>query len=247
VDLGLYLRVLLRFWYLLVLGFAVAVGLAVLSFYNISSSGLTPRAKETWQSQATLFLTEPGFPAGRRRIDVVPVEIGGETVLQSAQNQPSQYTALAALYARLAQSDQVNEIMRNDGRGPLAGSFSAVPTADTTYRRADPLPMLSLFGTGSTPAAAVETAERGKDAFLRYLRTEQAQAGISPSKRVLVETINEPQSAQLIVPRKKTLPFVVFFAVLFATAALIFVLENLRPSVRPVANEPKLTDVRRSA
>jgi hypothetical protein len=247
MDLRLYSRVLLRFWYLLLLGFALALGLAVLSFYNVSSSGLTPRAKETWQSQATLFLTEPGFPAGRRRIEVVPVEIGGETVLQSAQNQPSQYTALAALYAKLAQSDRVNEMMRNDGRGPLAGTFSAVPTADTTYRRADPLPMLSLFGTGSTAAAAVETAKRGTDAFLRYLRTEQAQAGISPSKRVLVETINEPQSAQLIVPRKKTLPFVVFLAVAFATVALIFVLENLRPSVRPVANEPKLTDVRRSA
>lgn len=247
MDLRLYARVLFRFWYLLLIGFALAVGLAVLSFYNVSSSGLTPRAKEVWQSQATLFLTEPGFPAGRRKIDVVPVVIGGETVLQSAQNQPSQYTALAGLYAKLAQSDQVAALMRNDGRGPLAGSFSAVPTADTTYRRAEALPMLSLFGTGSTPQAAIETAKRGKDAFLRYLRTEQAQAGIGADKRVLVETINEPRSALLIVPRKKTLPFVVFFAVVFATIALAFVLENLRPSIQPVANEHKLADVRRSA
>lgn len=107
--------------------------------------------------------------------------------------------------------------------------------------------MLSLFGTGATPAIAIETADRGKDAFLRYLKTEQAQAGIRQNKRVLVETINEPQRAQLIVPRKKTLPFVVFLAVLFATVALVFVLENLRPSVRSVANEHKLADVRRSA
>ncbi|MCP9485252.1 MAG: hypothetical protein MSC30_05300 [Gaiellaceae bacterium MAG52_C11] len=252
MDLRLYSRVILRFWFLLFLGIVVAFALALLSYYNVSFTGsspkLTPRAEEVWQSQATLFLTEPGFPAGRRNLDVVPVVIGGEVVLQNAQNRPDAYTALASLYAKLAQSDEVGELMRNDGRGALTGDFSVIPAADTTYRREAPLPMLALFGKGSTPKAAEETADRGKDAFLRYLRSEQVQAGIRQNERVLAETINEPQPALLIVPRKKTLPFVVFLAVVFAAIALVFVLENMRPTGRAVANErTPLADVRRSA
>lgn len=251
MDLRLYGGVLRRFWPILMLGIMLAGALAVLSYYNVrlvdGRPELTPRAKEVWTSSATLFLTEPGFPAGRRRIELVPVRIGNETVLQSAQNNPEAYTSLASLYARLAQSDEVAQLIEQDGRGPLTGTFSAIPTADTTYRRAEPLPMLSLFGTANTAEDAQLTAERGKNAFLSYLETQQDEANIRTNKRVVVETLNEPQTAQLVTPRKKTLPFVVFLAVLFATIALLFVLENMRPRNRPAATEPSLVDVRRSA
>jgi hypothetical protein len=173
------------------------------------------------------------------------VKVGNEVVLQSELNSPGSFTLLAGLYARLAQSDQVATLMRGDGQGPVTGRFTAIPTADTTYSRAETLPMVSLFGTGSTPREAELTVERGVAAFLRYLRSQQAEAQIPSDKRVIVETINEPQPAQLIVPRKKTLPIVVFLAVLFATIALIFVLENMRP--RASVSEPTLVDVRRSA
>ena len=36
--------------------------------------------------------------------------------------------------------------------------------------------------------------------------------------------------------RKKTIPIVVLFTVLIATLGLAFILENLRPLVRPVEN-----------
>jgi hypothetical protein len=250
MDLRLYSRVLRRFWHILLLGVGLAPGLALLSYYNVTFNGakpeLTPRGVEVWQSGATLFLTEPGFPAGRTRIDVVPVKIGTEVVLQSEQNSPGTYALLTGLYAKLAQGDRVAELIRRDGQGPVTGTFIAIPTADTSTSRAEPLPMLSLFGSASTPREAESTVERGKKAFLRYLRSEQAKAAIPVDKRVIVQTVNEPQPAQLLVPRKKTLPFVVFLAVLFATIALLFVLENLRPS-RAHASEHALVEVRRSA
>lgn len=249
MDLNLYARVLSRFRYLLVLGIALAGSLAVLSYYNVRFEGgrpnLTPRAQEVWKSEALLFLTEPGFPAGRRDLELVPVTVGEETTLQPEYNPPDRYTGLAPLYAKLASSDRVRALMAQGG--PVEGQFAAFPTVDTTSRRESPLPMVSLIGTGATPAAAETTVRRGKDAFLLYLRGQQSRADIPRDKRVVVQTVNEPAPAQLVVPRKKTLPFAVLLAVLFATLALIFVLENMRPAVRVVPDERPLTDVRRSA
>jgi hypothetical protein len=41
-----------------------------------------------------------------------------------------------------------------------------------------------------------------------------------------------------VAPRKKTLPAVIFLGILAATLMLVFVLENLRPRVRPVSTLP---------
>lgn len=248
MDLRLYARVLLRFWLVLLVGLTLAASLGVLSYYELrfddSGPKLTPRSEELWQSESLIFLTEPGFPAGRRVLDLVPVTVGEEVTFQPEFNPPDRYTGLAPLYAKLAQSDRVRALIERDG--PLKGAFLALPTADTSTRRESPLPMVSLYGRGPTPAAAEETVQRGKDAFLAYLRSQQSRADIPQEKRVTIETLNEPQPAQLVVPRKKTLPFVVFLAVLFATLALIFVLENTRPAIRALPERP-VTDVRRSA
>lgn len=251
MDLALYGRVLRRFWYIVLLGIVLAAVLAITSYFRVSFDGgapkLTPRAKEQWQSQATLFLTEPGFPAGRRTIDLVPVDVAGQVTLQSKYNDPNRYTGLASLYARLAESDQVRALMQRNGG--TTGTFQAIAAADTTYGKAVGLPMLSLFGTGPTPRIAEETARRGMNAFLAYLKDEQVQAQIAQKQRVLVEVLNQPQSAQLLVGRKKTLPFVVFLAVLFATLALVFVLQSVRPAKVRAVPEPEhaIEDVRRLA
>ena len=256
MDLALYGRVLRRFWYILLFGTTVAIALSLASYFEVSFDGgsptLTPRAAEQWQSQATLFLTEPGFPAGRRTIDLVPVNIAGQVTLQSKYSDPNRYTSLASLYARFAESDEVRALMDRDGAPK--GSFQAIAAADTTYGKAVGLPMLSLFGTGPTPQIAEETTTSGMNAFLTYLRDEQARAEIAQKQRILVEVVNQPQPAELIVGRKKTLPFVVFFAILFATLAFVFVLQNLRPpKVRAVPErstddtERAIEDVRRLA
>ena len=41
--------------------------------------------------------------------------------------------------------------------------------------------------------------------------------------------MNTGFSPRLIAPRSKTMPIVIFLAVMFATMSLVFVLENLRP------------------
>lgn len=62
----------------------------------------------------------------------------------------------------------------------------------------------------------------------------QTEAGIPANERIVLQVLETGANAQLLSPRKKTLPALVFMAVLAATLALAFVLENVRPSSRPV-------------
>jgi hypothetical protein len=226
MDLPLYFRVLRRHRTVLVIGCVAAILLATLSYYRVSWSGvmpkLTPRKAEVWQSQAQVFLTQNGFPAGSR------TQFGVA----------SQFTGLASLYAQLAQSDPVLERIKANG-GPLDGVFQAIPVVDST----SPLPIVGLFGKGATAASAQSTLDRGLAGFLGYVRASQAAAGIPQKQRVDLQILNAPGQAILIEPRKKTLPVVVFLAILVATLATAFILENRRRGALEEATDDGLGEL----
>jgi len=211
MDLALYARVLSRHSAVLLIGCAMAFFLALTSYYRVTVDGLlpelTPRKAEIWQSQANVYLTEKGFPAGSR----------------AQYNNASRFTGLTGLYARLAQSDQV--LKRIERSGPLPGAFQAAPVVDTIAGPVS-LPVVALFGKASSPATAKDTLARGLEGFLGYVRANQIAAGIPKRQRIELHIINAPESASLIEPRKKTLPVVVFLAVMIAAVALVFILEN---------------------
>jgi hypothetical protein len=227
MDLRLYGQVLWRHRFVVLGGAALALLLAILSFYRVDLSGgiprLTPRKAEVWQSQASLFLTQAGFPAGRNSINLVPVAVGGQVVPTPQYNQPGALGSLASLYAQLAMSDAVMNRMRR--AGPVPGSFLVTPVADSSGRSTQPL--LNLFGQAPTPQGAERTVERGLTAFVGYIHARQVAAKIPVSQRVQLAVVNAPGPASVIQPRKKTLPFVIFLAVLFASVALAFILENV--------------------
>ena len=99
------------------------------------------------------------------------------------------------------------------------------------------LPLLSIGGISTSPAGARRLASRAVDAFLRYLETEQVRSGIPKSQRVVLQVIKQPVKVELLRGRPKTLPLMIFLTVLLVTAAIAFVLENLRPRVRSVSEE----------
>lgn len=214
MDLPLYFRVLGRHRKVLVIGFLAAVLLSTLAYYRVSWNGvtpkLTPRKAEVWQSQAQVFLTQNGFPAGSR------TQFGAA----------GQFNGLASLYAQLAQSDEVLARIKTNG-GPLDGSFQAIPVTDASQSA---LPIVALFGKAATAGAAQTTLRRGLAGFLAYVRSSQEAAGIPVKQRIDLQILNAPGQAALIEPRKKTLPIVVFLAILMATLATAFILENRRRS-----------------
>jgi hypothetical protein len=215
MDLNVFVRVLWRYRGLVFVGVTVALLLAVLSYFKITFNGaspkLQPRAAEVWQADSTILLTQHGFPAGN----------------VNGANSVGRLIGLAPLYAKLANSDAVRAEVKGL-QTELHGSYTVLPAADTSYGSVSGLPAIQILGRAGGPTQAITVTQRATDAFLRYLRQQQVGAGITPRVRVDAQLLNAPGDLALIVPRKKTLPIVVFLGVLFATIAGTFVLENAR-------------------
>jgi hypothetical protein len=264
VDLALFLRVLWRFRFLVVAGLIVALALAFFSFIRVSVVDGSPRfayrEKETYESWALLFVTQPGFPWGR---SVISEEQQPQQVPQPQQEpavadngksapttapadttprfaDPSRFATLAVLYATLATGDPVREIMLREG--PIDGEIEASPVLSSEMlsdavrsqvRFADALPLVRITGRADTPAVATALAGREIDAFLQFLKEKARSSGIPRDKRVTVTVLEQPSQAELVKGRPMLYPALVFLGVMGATILLAFALENLRPRPSP--------------
>jgi hypothetical protein len=224
MDLTLYGRVLWRFRWLVLSGILVAILLAVLSVAKVSSHGLSYRKHEVWQSSTTILLTQHGFPWGRT---VVPASQPGAT------GGPGWLSGLTELYAQFANSDQVKELMLRDGAAN-DWALTAAPVIPTGSSSA--LPVIALAGLADSPTSAVRATLVGRSAFLQYVKSQQVLAAIPKGDRIDLQVLQNVTPPTLVQPRKKTLPVVIFLAVLSATVGLAFVLENARPRVRSVTS-----------
>jgi hypothetical protein len=222
MDLQLYLRVLWRFRLLVVVGFLLAFALAFLSFVNVTFRDGKPsfsyRETRLWESRAVVWVTRESFEAGRATLSE------GETADLSGR---------AALYATLAQSDAVRETMRDEG--PINGALEVSASYDSKRRSSLPFIVISAFA--ASPATAQSLAGRQMDALIQFIENQQAADRIPPSQRVVFEVLKRPTPAALVVDRSLTRPMVIFLTVMIAVLGLAFILENLRPRVRPVAQE----------
>ena len=252
MDLRLYFRVLWRFRLLALCGLLLAVSLSFLSYIKVTSDGgspaLTYRDSEQWASYTKLFVTQKGFPWG---YSVTPGEEIDPTAPPSGVNlrfaDQSRFTNLAILYAQLATSDPVRKIVRESG--PVRGTVIAAPVL-ALNNPGNPLPIISLAGISTSPAQARALTVRVTSAIQEYLRRQQVFNHIPDSDRIQVQVLEAPGPAQLFQGRSKTLPIVVFLALMTATVALAFILENVRPGARPViapADESSAGRARRTA
>jgi hypothetical protein len=222
MDLSLYGRVLWRFRWLVALGLILAVALSVLSVAKVSTHGLSYRRHEVWQSSTTVLLTQHGFIWGRA---VIPPSQSGAT------GGPGWLSGLTDLYAQFANSDQVRALMLRDGASKN-WTLTAAPVIPSGSSSG--LPVIALAGLAYTPAGAVQATIVGRSAFLQYVKGQQAQAAIPDNERVDLQVLQNAMPPVLVQPRKKTLPIVVFLAVMSATIGLAFILENARPRVKAV-------------
>jgi hypothetical protein len=228
MDLRLFARVLWRFRLLTACGFLAAAVLATLSYATVEFDGGVPTLRapgKAWQSDATLFVTEQGAPWGRSVLDSPARAAAGSA---PAFSDPSRFIGLAALYARLADSDEVRRILLRDG--PIRGAYGAVPVKSSDGSTL--LPMIAVLGYGASPAAAVEIANRAAAALQTYLREEQRTNRIPARQRVELPFLNEARRATVFDTPSPVKPVFLFLLVAGLTAGLAFVLENLRPRSR---------------
>ena len=225
MDLALYGRVLWRFKAVVALGLVLAVGLSILATAKITSHGLQYRKPVVWQSSTSLLLTQRGFPEGRA---LFPPAVPDK---QYPYADTGRFASLTELYAQFANSDEVKAIMRKNGASQKE-TISAAPVLPTSPTAL--LPVIALYGQGGSAAQAVDATQRGRAAFLEFVHAQQASASIPDNARVDIRVLESVTPAVVIQPRKKTLPIVVFIAVLSAAIGLAFVLENLRPRIHQV-------------
>lgn len=212
MDMGLITAVLWRYKWLVAAGFILAVGLAGLVF---------KRAPNTYRSSSTLIVTKAGFPWGR-----ATEGSGGAGDAAVPQGDQTRLTNLATLYAQLAGSDAVRGLISPDGK--LDGKIAAAPVVPRYSSGAPTLPLLSISATSSTPAKAVALAQDATSALRTYLVTQQQQASIPRQDRVVVDVVRSAQKATVAQSPKKTLPTLVFLAVMLAVFGLAMLLEHAR-------------------
>lgn len=226
MDFRLYARVLWRFRLLVLLGVILATTLATLSLVRVSADGFTYRQPELWSSTTRVGITQTGFPWGRLFAQEFSEEEPSDLGIPVAD--PNRLNNLTVLYSELAMSDPVRRLMRQDG--PVRGKIIATPLVRGDNRIM--LPLIDLTAIATSPREAMSLAIRSAGALEKYVRQQQGANEVPPADRVVVEAVMQPKGALIYQPRSKTMPIVVFLAVMLATSGLAFLLENLRPRDR---------------
>lgn len=245
MDLQLVARVVWRFRLLVAMGLLLAVTLAALSVLRVGPDGVAYRESELYASSSRLLVTQRGFPWGR----AVPEQTGATAEEQARQlgvqfANPDRFISLAVLYAQLATSDAIRDVMLKTG--PIVGEILASPVVAQNNVS---LPLIDIVGVAPDPIGAIKLGERATQALSAYLERQQNANHVPRENRIVVQVLSRPQPPQLFQGRSFTLSIVVFLTTLIATIGLAFVLENVRPRVHVVsdADTPPADAARRSA
>jgi hypothetical protein len=231
MDLNLYLRVLWRFRLIVAVGFVLAITLAFASVAKVGADGsISYRQQPTWQGTTRLFVTQKGFPWGRTVLPGDPTSVPPTSTSSGLQfADPTRLAALAIYYAALINGDLIQRQIRESF--PPNTVLSAAAVTDTAT--GSPLALVDVMGVAHTSAQATRASREGANLFRSYIADQQASGGIPVKQRVLLQVVST--KAAMIAGRKKTLAILALLAVLIATIALTFVLENLRPRLQAVA------------
>jgi hypothetical protein len=233
MDFALYARVLWRFRLLVAAGLALAIALATLSMLRIGPDGVSYRDSRLWSANMTIAVTQRGCPECRlyaqysaRDGDGTPVS-PGQPVADSGR-----LATLARYYAQLINSDPVRIRAERSG---VKGKVIATPLREESSGVI--LPYMDILAIATSAEGALKYADASVRALSAYLLAEQRASNVATADRVIIEPIVRSEEAKVFRPRPKTLPIVIFLAVMFATVGLAFVLENARPRVRRIDPE----------
>jgi hypothetical protein len=206
-------------------GVALTLALVVLSYVRVSPSGIGYRSPETWSNQATLVLTQAGAPELR---SVLPTTAPGGS---SSLADTSRFAGLIDVYAALATSDPVIQVLRHrglvDAKDMANGASPITAAAVVSTVGGGTTPMMTLMATAPSAQKATELTVGATRAFLNYVETRQAAAGIPAKDRIEIRVVKSAEVPNLLKPRSKALPILVLLAGLIATAAVAFIRDNM--------------------
>ncbi len=230
MDLMRYWEVLRRHRTLVGVGLGVAVILAFLSAFSVSTDGVSSRQKTEHGSQVTLFVTAPGFPWGRTSV----VTEDGTVVAgdSSGVADTSRLPDMATIYANLANGDDVRALA-----SPFAGDYIADVGRTSSSSNASTLPLVNILATAPSGEQAQETAAKVGAALKDYVATQQERAKIPERERTVIQLLNEPSEPFVTTGRSYTRTIVLFLTVVIVFVGLAFMRENLTQQRRRTAGE----------
>lgn len=250
-----YVRALVHFWPVLLIGLVVAAVMGTEMVATIKPA-VPPKVKlrnpPTYSATQVLLVNSAQNPLVRTAITSVvpkPNKVAvlhnrgkgstGSSSVTSVPQSPSVsvhapdisvLVRAANLYPRLIMSDQVTAV-RTKMFGPSKGHIQAAALNSfqtPTKYRASSFPMIAITATAKHSNAAIKLAEHTSAAFESWLKTNQAQAGVPAPERILVQDLVRPTKAVSSGGSKLGLPIFVGFAVLLLFAGIAIALDRLR-------------------
>jgi hypothetical protein len=243
-----YLHALRRFWWLLVIGVAVALLAAVASRYTISLSppGLEEKDKVSWTAESQLLVDSADGAHFRSKETFVPPadetgtdgETDGETAAEPPLSSSPDFNTIRAnanTYPYVIEGDEVASY-REEHYGDLPGTVDALGIASVSVaNRIEPseIPIIRLIATADTPDQAMNLADKTGLAFIGWLEQEQQANDIPRSDRMVVTQLRVPASALASEGPSTTLPVLIFLVVFAAFCVLAVILDRLVPPRQP--------------
>ena len=238
-----YMRSLLRFWWVLLLGVLVAFSAAVLAVFSVDFSSsppqLTERTQPKYSAQGRLLVThssQPHLRTAQTTEQAVAADAEGQLRTLPVTSAPDTATLVQAanLYPSIIESDQVTAIREQtfgvtDGQLRAQALYAvATPSRFTPSR----VPVIQLVAVADSAQDAMSLVSNTSEAFIEYVRRSQRAAGIRPVQRIQIVPLQTPKTAAAFGGASSTLPVLVFGVVLMAFAALALLLDRAFPRPR---------------
>lgn len=248
-------RALVRFWWVLVIGLAVAVFAAVLVYDRESGKKYTGTTR--------LFVNAPSAPYLRTvqtqvtqqspKVKTVRTKVRGKsspTVTVKPVAQPPAVTSAAPdtqtlvnaanLYPLLIESDQIARLRESlYGVTPGKLTANALNSSTNTYGvyHPSPLPIIEVVATSHTRANAGKLAQDTVLTFGKWITTTQKAAGVPASQRIAVQELQEPVLTSTAGPSKGLPLFIGALIVLAACGIAVLFDRSGEPKPRTSAAE----------
>jgi hypothetical protein len=245
MDFKLFFGVVKRYKRVVIAGAVLGVVLSVLSYGMPGLKGgkptIIPRGAEVWSGEAQVLISQAGFPYGRAVTQFVPGK--GTTTPAVPIGDVSYMSNLSSIYAALANgSDVQREVAKTTHVALCPLTIGPIGTATPTPGPVPcssvvaaplaqpgtgvPLPLLTLTSSAPTASEAGKLATSTVAVLRNVISRQQAASGTPADQRVQLQTVNTGATATLTQGPSKSIPILVLFAIVAASIALAFILNN---------------------
>lgn len=232
MDFKLFLAVVKRYKRVVISGTVLAIVLSVLSYGTPGLKGgkptIVPRGTEVWQGDAEILISEEGFPYGRAVTQVIPGK--GVDVPAQTYGDEAYLSSLSSVYAAMANGNALQQQVAKETHIAVCpakvtcGTVVAAEVADPNTSA--PLPLVTVTASAPTATDAAKLATTTISVLRNEITQQEAASGTPVDQRVEVQTLKSGSPATLTQGHSKSIPILVLFAVLAASIALAFILNN---------------------